>query len=96
MFCVNTSRKDDSKSYNFGELGKCMEDGGAAKLQGCLQVGQDTEDLRFKLSNDRFRALMADGHHISLQVFCIIKNLILHLTQIIKKRYSKAETKVLN
>ena len=64
MFCVNTSRIDDSKSYNFGELGKCMEDGGAAKLQGCLLVEQDTEDSRFILANDRLRALMADGHHI--------------------------------
>ena len=35
-FVCNTSRKDDSKSYNFGGLGKCMEDGAAAKLQECL------------------------------------------------------------
>ena len=49
----NKSRKDDSKSYNFGGLGKCMEDGAAVKLQECLLVGQDTEYSRFKLVNDR-------------------------------------------
>ena len=49
----NASRKDDSKSYNFSGLGKCMEDGAAAKLRECLLVGQDTEDSRFKLANDK-------------------------------------------
>ena len=34
-FVCNTSRKDDSKSHNFGGLGKCMEDEAAAKLQKC-------------------------------------------------------------
>ena len=58
----NTSRKDDSKSYNFGGVSKCMENGAAAKLQECLLVGQDTEDSRFKLANDR--VLMGDIHDI--------------------------------
>ena len=49
----NKSRKDDLRSYNFGGLRKCMEDGAAAKLQECLLVGQDTEYSRFKLVNDR-------------------------------------------
>ena len=60
----NTSRKDASKSHNFGGLGKCMEDRAAAKLQECLLVGQETEDSRFKLANDRLRVLMADPHNI--------------------------------
>ena len=32
-----------------------MKGGAAAKLQECLLVGQDTEDSRFKLANDRPR-----------------------------------------
>ena len=31
------------------------EDGAAAKLEECLIVGQNTEDWRFKLANDRLR-----------------------------------------
>ena len=60
----NTSIKDDYKSYNFGGLYKCMEDGAAAKLQECLLVGQDIGGLRFKLANGRLRVLMADAHDI--------------------------------
>ena len=41
-----------------------MEDGAGAKLQECLLLGQDTEDSRFKLVNDRLRVLMADAHDI--------------------------------
>ena len=52
-FVCSTSRKDDSKSYNFGGLGKCMEDGAGAKLQECLLVGQDTENSRFELATNR-------------------------------------------
>ena len=63
-FVCNTSRKDDSSSYNYGGLGKCMKDGVAVKPQGCLLAGQDTEDSRFKLANDRLRVLMADAHDI--------------------------------
>ena len=51
-------------SHIIGWLDKCMEDGAAAKLQECLIVGQDTEDSRFKLANDRLRVLMADAHHV--------------------------------
>ena len=36
----------------------------AAELQECLLVGQDTEDSRFKLANDRIRVLMADAYGI--------------------------------
>ena len=39
-----------------------MEDGATAKLQECLLVGQDTEDSRSKLANDRLSILMADAH----------------------------------
>ena len=46
----STSRKDDSKSYDFGGLGKCMEGGVAAKLPESLLVGQDAEDSRFTLA----------------------------------------------
>ena len=31
-FTWSTSRKDDSKSYNFGGLGKCIEDGAGRML----------------------------------------------------------------
>ena len=34
-----------------------MEDGAAAKLQERVPVGQDKEDSRFKLINDRLRIL---------------------------------------
>ena len=40
-FVCNTCRKDDSKSYNFGQLGKCVEDRAAATQQECLLAGQD-------------------------------------------------------
>ena len=46
----STSRKVDSKSYDFGGLGKCMEGGVAAKLPESLLVGQDAEDSRFTLA----------------------------------------------
>ena len=41
-----------------------MEDGAAAKLKQCLLVGQDTEDSRLKLANDRLRVLMAHAHDV--------------------------------
>ena len=53
------------KLYNFGGLGKCMEDGAAARLQESLLVRQDAGDSRFKLANDRFRVLIADAPDIS-------------------------------
>ena len=45
------------------------ENGAAAKLEECLMVGQDTEDLRFKLANDRIRVLMADTHDFRCRYF---------------------------
>ena len=92
----NTSRKDDSKSYNFGGLGKCIEDGAAAKLQECLLVGQDTEDSRFKLANDRLRVLMADADIFAADILYHKKCYSSYLTQIRKKQYSQEETKILN
>ena len=46
----NTFRKDDSKSNNFGGLVNAWK----MELQECLLVGQDLEDLRFKLVSDEF------------------------------------------
>ena len=93
----NTSRKDDSKPYNFGGLGKCMEDGEAAKLQKCLLVGQGTEDSRFKLANDRLRVLMADAHDVfTSDILYHKKCYSSYLTQIRKKPYSQEETQVQN
>ena len=81
----NTSRKDDSKS-----------DGAAVKLQECLLVGQDTEDSRFKLANDRLRVLMADAHDVFVADILYHKKCYsCYLTQI-RKKYSQEETKVLN
>ena len=80
----NTPRKDDSKLYNFGGLGKCMENGGAAKLQEYLLVGQDKEDSRFKIINDRLRVLMADTHDIFAAGILYHKNCSSYLTQIRK------------
>ena len=77
----NTSRKDDSKSYDFGGLGKCVEDGAAAKLKEYLLVGQGTEMSRFKLVNDRLRVLMADVPDIFAADSYIIKNVILLIRQ---------------
>ena len=92
----NTSRKDDSKSCNFGGLSKFIEDGAAAKLQECLLVGQDTEDSRFKLANDRLRVLMADAHDVFVADILYHKKCYsCYLTQI-RKKYSQEETKVLN
>ena len=76
MFCVQQVQERWSKSYNFGGLGKCMEDGSAAKLQECLLVRQDTGNSRFKLANDRIRVLMAKAHDIFAADICIIKNAI--------------------
>ena len=74
-----------------------MEDGAAAKLQECLRVGQDTEDSRFKLANDRLRVLMADAHDIfAADILYHKKCYSSYLTQIRKKQYSQEETKVLN
>ena len=61
MFCVQHVQKRWFQSYNFDGLGKCLEKT-AAELQECLLVGQDREDSRFKLANDRIRVLMADPH----------------------------------
>ena len=44
----NTFRKDDSKSNNFWGLVNAWK----MELQECLLVGQDLEDLRFKLVSD--------------------------------------------
>ena len=91
------SRKDDCESYNFGGLGKYMEDGAAAKLQECLLVWQDTGDSRFKLENDRLRVLMADAHEISAADILYYKKCYSsYLTQIRKKWYRQEETKILN
>ena len=54
-----------------------MEDGAAAKLQECLQVGQDTEDSRFKLANDRLRVSVSDAHDIFATDILYHKNVIL-------------------
>ena len=80
-FVCNTSRKDDSKSYDFCGLCKCIEDGAAAKLQEYLLVGQGTEMSRFKLVNDRLRVLMADSPDIFAADIYIIKNVILLIRQ---------------
>ena len=45
------------------------ENGVATKREECLIVGQDTEDLRFKLANDRIRILMADAHDFRCRYF---------------------------
>ena len=92
----NTSRKDDSKSYNFGGVRKCMENGAAAKLQECLLVGQKAEKSRFKLTNDRFRVLMGDIHDIFVAGILYHKCFCSYLTQIRKKRYSEEKIKILN
>ena len=96
-FVCTTPRKDDFKSYNFVGLGKCMEDRVAAKLQECSLVGQETEDSRFKLANDRLRVSMADAHHIfDVDILCHKKYSSSYLTQARKKRYSQEEIKILN
>ena len=63
-----------------------MEDGAAAKLQECLLVGQDTEDSKFKLANDRLRVLMADADIFAADILCHKKCYSSYLTQIRKKR----------
>ena len=74
-----------------------MEDRAAAKPQECLLVGQDTEDSRFKLANDRLEVLMADAHDIFVaDIFYHKKCYSSYLNQIRKKRHSQEETKVLN
>ena len=56
-----------------------MENGGAAKLQEYLLVGQDKEDSRFKIINDRLEVKVHIEIHMifSLQVSCIIKTVLL-------------------
>ena len=61
----NTSIENNSKSNNFGGLGKSLEDGAVAKIQECLLVVQDAEYSRFTLANDRIRVLKADAYDIS-------------------------------
>ena len=92
----STSRKDDSRSYNYGGLGKYMEDGAGVKLQECLLVGQDTENSRFKFANDRLRILMADMHDVFAADILYHKKCYSYLTQIGKKLYSQEETKIQN
>ena len=74
-----------------------MENGGAAKLQEYLLVGQDKEDSRFKIINDRLEVKVHIEIHMifSLQVSCIIKTVLLiwHKSE---KQYSGEENKNLN
>ena len=63
-----------------------MEDEAAAKLQERLLVGQDTEDSRFELANNRLRILMADAHDIFAADILYHKRCYsFYLTQIRKK-----------
>ena len=57
----------------------------------------DTEDLRFKLANDRLRVSMADAYDIFYADILYHKNVILiiwHKSE--KKQYSPEEIKVRN
>ena len=96
-FVCNKSRKDNSKSYSFGGVSKCMENGASAKLQECLLVGKDTKDSRFKLANDKLRVLIGDIHNIFVAGILYHKKCFSsYLTQIRKKRYSQEKNKTLN
>ena len=89
ILCATRPEKINSKSYNFDGLGKCIEDGAAAKLQECLLVGQGTEDLRFKLANEGLGVLMADAYDVfATDILYHKKCYSSYLTQIRKKRYS--------
>ena len=57
----------------------------------------DTEDLRFKLANDRLRVSMADAYDIfSADILYHKKCYSYYLTQIRKKQYSQEEITVRN
>ena len=76
------------------------EDGASAKLEECLLVGQDTEDSRFKLANDRVTVLIADAHDIFAADILYHKKFYSHLTQIrkndiVKKKLRPERTKTM-
>ena len=54
-------------------------------------MGQNTEDSRFKLANDRLRVLMADAHDIFAADILFRKKWYSYLTQIRKNDIVKKE-----